>query len=82
MTNILNLHGRNWKDLIPIARKLGVRMEPVRRTGEQRWWHELMVRPVTFNGRRKDATRALTHWLKRLLDQFSGPPGGGAACVA
>ena len=59
-------HGMNLLDALREARSLGVRAEPVRRTGEVRFTHPLLPRPVTVNIRRKDASRATVGFLMKV----------------
>ncbi len=43
-------------------------VEDVRRTGEERYSHPNIERPITVNKRRKDAPRKLAVALRRLAD--------------
>jgi hypothetical protein len=45
---------------------LGVTVEHVTRTGEMRIRHSSQQKPVTFNGRRKDASRAVVQFLRKV----------------
>lgn len=57
---------RSRKDQIAEARRLGISVENVRRTGEVRFISPLPDEPpVTMNNRRKDGTRA----VERMLDR-------------
>jgi hypothetical protein len=42
------------------------KVEDVRRTGEERYSHPSIERPITVNKRRKDATRKLESALRRI----------------
>ena len=46
---------------------LGGRIEPVRRTGEKRYTHELFSHPLRTNGRRNDVPAKLLSRLNQLL---------------
>jgi hypothetical protein len=46
---------------------LGGQIEPVRRTGEQRYTHNAFVSPLTLNGRRKDVPAKLLSRINQLL---------------
>lgn len=50
---------RRWK-------QLGGTVEPIRRTGEHRYRHPLIEKPITVNARRHDATRFLMVQLRRI----------------
>lgn len=63
--------GMNLLDALRVARRLGVRVENVRRTGEVRLWHPLVSRPVNCNRRRKSASRAAVGLIQKVA----------AACV-
>lgn len=58
--------GSSLREAMHAANRLGVSVEPVRRTGEIRFRHALWPRPITVNGRRKDAPRELTTHIHRL----------------
>lgn len=58
--------GLNLLTYQQIARALGCCVEPVRRTGELRFRHPALAQTVRVNGRRKDASRALSAWLNRV----------------
>lgn len=47
-------------------RALGAAVETVHRTGEMRYSHPRMTRPVVVNGRRKDATKTAEAFLRQL----------------
>jgi len=61
--------GMNSREALRIARELGCKIHPVRRTGEVRVSHQKLKRSRKLSdpSRRKDATRPFTTWLKRLL---------------
>ncbi len=62
-----SFHGMNLDRAIRFARDLGASVDPMRRTGEIRFSHPLMACPCgRVNGRRKDAPRSVTGWLKDL----------------
>lgn len=46
---------------------LGGHIEPVRRTGEQRYTHSALDAPLTLNGRRKDVPAKLLSRINQLL---------------
>jgi hypothetical protein len=56
-------HGCNLADLIRHARRLGITIEPVRRTGELRFSHPRIPRRPRVNGRRKDSPRVVTDFF-------------------
>lgn len=58
--------GMNLLDALRVARRLGVRVENVRRTGEVRLWHPLVPRPVNCNRRRKSASRAAVGLIQKV----------------
>jgi hypothetical protein len=76
-------HGINLRDAINIARKLGCSAMPKHRTGEYTLRHSAVAGRIVFNGRRKDAPREVTQWLRRLVRVISGSdngnPSGGLA---
>ena len=49
-----------------VWRKLGGRIEPVRRTGEIRYIHELFKRPITSSVRRKDTVPTVLSRINQL----------------
>jgi len=57
--------GCNLIDDIAHAQAIGCTVEPIRRTGELRFAHPRMARWCVINGRRKDASVALTVWLRK-----------------
>lgn len=65
-TSVRISHGMNLKDGLAIARTMGCSVEPRRRTGEIQVVDPASRRRVLVNGRRKDAPRALTKFLKAL----------------
>jgi hypothetical protein len=66
----VTLHqGCNLQQALQVARRHGVRVEAVRRTGEIRFRHPTQLRTVRCNGRRKDASRAVVTFLRQVLDQ-------------
>lgn len=46
---------------------LGGRIEPVRRTGEKRYFHDQIERPLRTNGRRNDPPAKLLTLINRVL---------------
>jgi len=65
-TSVRVSHGINLKDGLSIARTMGCTVEPRRRTGEIQVVDPVSRRRVLVNGRRKDAPRALTRFLKSI----------------
>lgn len=59
-------HGMNLLRAKQLARKLGCEIAVVNRTGDIRFRHRLMVKPVLVNNRRRDASRALIVWLRAI----------------
>jgi hypothetical protein len=57
------------RDVVRFARRNGFSVRYVRRTGEGRISHPEArhIGPVTFNARRKDAPRAVTQYIRRVL---------------
>lgn len=58
-------HGMNLRKAKKICDALGVLYEPIRRTGELRFFFP--GKPLTVNCRRKSAPRELTARLKKLV---------------
>lgn len=46
---------------------MGGRIEPVRRTGERRYIHDLFDRPLRINGRRDDVPAKLLSRINQLM---------------
>jgi len=65
MTRIVK-RGANLLDCQRLARELGAEISFYRKTGELRFWHPAVPVTMRVNSRRKDAPRALTHWLNRV----------------
>lgn len=61
------VRGADLSDCVAYTIQLGGTVEPVRRTGELRFSHPAADKTVRVNGRRKDAPRQLTTWLKHLV---------------
>lgn len=60
-------HGMNLRDALCLWQRLGGRVEEVRGTGELRLVADALPGPsVRLNRRRKDCSRTVTHWLRRL----------------
>ncbi|GAB4545231.1 MAG: hypothetical protein Tsb0013_02910 [Phycisphaerales bacterium] len=59
-------HGMNLKDGLALARTMGCWVAPRRRTGEIQIVDPASRKRVLVNGRRKDAPRALTQFLKAM----------------
>jgi hypothetical protein len=57
----------NLIDCKKIAKNLGCEVQPVDGTGETRFSHPNIKKSVRVDGRRKDAPRALTAWLNRVI---------------
>jgi hypothetical protein len=60
-------HGIDVRRLAVIFRELGGVIEYISGTGETRWRHPLVVRPVRANGRRKDASREMVHLVRQVI---------------
>lgn len=58
--------GMNLGDCERAVRRLGGSVEPVRRTGEIRFFHDELGSSGMIDSRRKDAPRHATTWLRRL----------------
>jgi hypothetical protein len=56
----------NRKEVLRQLVKSGASVSKVKKTGEVRVTHPRMSKPITCNGRRKDATRALLVFLRRV----------------
>jgi hypothetical protein len=54
------------RDARSIWVELGGTVTDVRRTGEERYYHASILRPITVNKRRKDAPRKLVTALRRI----------------
>lgn len=65
-TSVWVSHGMNLRDGLALARTMGCSVEPRRRTGEIQIIDPASRRRVLVNGRRKDAPRALTQFLKTV----------------
>ena len=59
--------GCDLKHALQIARRNGISVEPVRRTGEIRFSHPSQSRTLRCNGRRKDAPRELVAFLRDVI---------------
>ena len=60
-------------------RSLGGSVEDVPRTGEERYTHPRLARPITVNKRRKDAPRKLVTALRRIAAPDVSPGSLDAA---
>lgn len=49
---------------------MGCEVEMLRQSGEVRITHPRMSKPCVVNGRRKDASRYLVVWLRRLVERL------------
>ena len=58
--------GLNLLNAIQAARHLGATLEDVRKTGEYRFRHPLMLKLCRVDGHRKDTPRHLCVWLRQL----------------
>lgn len=58
-------NGINLLHALRAARALGVRVEHVRKSGELRLSHPLVLDRVRCNGRKKDASRHTVGYLRR-----------------
>lgn len=68
-------HGINLADLLRYARRLGIAVRPLRRTGELQLSHPSIPRRPRVNGRRKDSPRVASdfvHEVEKLLMGSSG----------
>jgi hypothetical protein len=65
----MSFSGMNRRNALEWAHRLGCQIESIRGTGECRVFHPDLPRPIRINGRRKDAGRALTKALQRLVHQ-------------
>ena len=74
-TSVRVSHGINLRDGLALAKEMGCYVEPRRRTGEIRVVDPVSRQRVLINGRRKDAPRALTSFLR------SKAAGSGARCT-
>lgn len=61
------LHTSDTRTADRTWRLLGGQIEPVRRTGEQRYFHGAFDAPLTLNGRRKDVPAKLLSRSNQLL---------------
>jgi hypothetical protein len=57
----------NMRDARKRWRQLGGTVDNRRGTGEDVYRHPALRKPITVNGRRKDAPRVLTRAIRRLL---------------
>lgn len=60
-------------------KRFGGTVEDIRRTGEERYRHPEIERPITVDKRRKDAPRKLTTALRRLAERDSSDDARRAA---
>jgi len=67
--NVTLHQGCNLQQALQVARRHGVNIEAVRRTGEIRFRHATQTRTVRCNGRRKDASRAVVAFLRQVVDR-------------
>jgi len=58
--------GVKLSDLLRHAESLGAICTHPHRTGEVRLRHPLTPKPITMNGRKKDASREAVAWIRRL----------------
>lgn len=63
-------YGMSLADYVREAKRIGLSIEDVRRTGEQRVFSPTLNERVTFNGRRKDAPRSAVRLAIRVLRDF------------
>ena len=59
-------NGMSLLNALRVARTLGVRVEHVRKSGELRLSHPLVLDRVRCNGRKKDASRHTVGYLRRV----------------
>jgi len=67
----VTLVGANRRRVDDLFRHAGGTITHVRCTGEVRYSHPLLERPITANARRKDTTRLLTKAVLRLTKMTS-----------
>lgn len=61
----------NLRDARELWRGFGGDIEDIRRTGEERYVHPSIERPIKVNKRRKDTPRKLVTALRRIVDSRS-----------
>lgn len=61
-----NITRMNAREMYRVAVEMGCTATVVIGTGDCRLTHRLMEKPVKFNVRRKDSTRAVGCWLRAL----------------
>lgn len=59
----------NLRNTRKLWRNFGGDVEDVRRTGEERYSHPSIERPIKVNKRRKDTPRKLVAALRRIVDR-------------
>lgn len=64
---------RSRRDAIAEAKRLGIEVEPVRRTGEVRFTSPFIDKPVTLNNRRSDSSRAVEKLIDLHYRRMVGP---------
>ena len=60
------MSGRDLRKSRELWKKLGGSVQDIRGTGEERYSHPKIERPIKVNKRRKDSPRKLTTTLRRL----------------
>lgn len=66
-SNFQAIHTSNARYADQVWLMLGGSIEPVRRTGEMRYSHPQIDRPLRTNGRRRDVPAKLLSLINRLL---------------
>lgn len=76
--------GINLIDAVRSARRLGILVEHLRKTGELRWSHPSAQKPIRVNSRRKDAPRHATTFLRKVAaaQATKGCKGCPMSCVS
>ena len=71
--------GANLLKLRRVALDYGVNITCPARTGEERWTHPAIERPMTFNRRKKAASRAAVGWLRKVVAGADRSPEMGVS---
>lgn len=74
------LNGISLLNALRVARTLGVRVEHVRKSGELRLSHPLVLDRVRCNGRKKDASRHTVGFLRRVASVCESVESADHAC--
>ncbi len=62
--------GIDMKRAFRLARQMGCEVEMLRQSGEARISHPRISKPCVVNRRRKDASKDLVVWLRRLVERL------------